>query len=602
MGTITLPNNPGLIQNAQVTDATKVMENFTAIVSEVNGSLSAANLAALAVTAAKLAVDAVETAKIKDGNVTVAKIPVGFGFINIFDGNATEPVGVYNGSGDAKVQVKEAIDTMPTSGVLEIAGDEYAYTSLDTANKAFNLSGTLSKDYTEDDAVYIQTTIRNLALSGNTTTIGRYIAASISITLAINKRYIVSGNGNLTLPATGETVGSAIEIVSDGSPKIIQGNAEQVIVHKDRHFTTKGTSGFVQLFPKNKIELVYKGAGLSRIEPPVKLDALTAPEGNGNGCAFSYDGTYLAVAHNTSPYITVYKRTGDAFAKVSALTAPEGQAQGCAFSYDGTYLAVAHATSPCITVYKRTGDAFAKVSALVAPEGNGTGCAFSYDGTYLSVAHATSPCITVYKRTGDAFAKVSALVAPAGNGTGCAFSYDGTYLSVTHTSSPYITVYKRTGDAFAKVSALTAAGGQGQNCAFSYDGNYLAVAHLSGVHITVYKRAGDAFVKLDALVDPGSSGYNCAFSYDGTYLSVAHNTSPYITVYKRTGDAFAKISALTAPEGTGQGCAFSYDGTYLSVAHDISPYITVYKTKESANKVWIASEFETMNPADPSFV
>ncbi len=166
MGTITLPNNPGTIQNAQVTDATKVMENFTAIVSEVNGSLSAANLAALAVTAAKLAVDAVETAKIKDGNVTVAKIPVGFGFINIFDGNAAAPAGVYNGSGDAKVQVKEAIDTMPTSGTLEIHGDEYAYTSLDTANKAFNLSGTLSRDYVEDDAVYVQTTIRNLKLSG----------------------------------------------------------------------------------------------------------------------------------------------------------------------------------------------------------------------------------------------------------------------------------------------------------------------------------------------------------------------------------------------------------------------------------------------------
>ena len=84
MGTITLPNNPGTIQNTQVTDATKVMENFTAIVAECNGSLDADNLAALAVetakianlavTAAKLATDAVETLKIKDANVTTAKI------------------------------------------------------------------------------------------------------------------------------------------------------------------------------------------------------------------------------------------------------------------------------------------------------------------------------------------------------------------------------------------------------------------------------------------------------------------------------------------------------------------------------------------------
>lgn len=84
MGTITLPNNPDEIQNERVTDATKVMENFTAIVSECNGNLSAANLAALAVetakianlavTAAKLAADAVETLKIKDLNVTAGKL------------------------------------------------------------------------------------------------------------------------------------------------------------------------------------------------------------------------------------------------------------------------------------------------------------------------------------------------------------------------------------------------------------------------------------------------------------------------------------------------------------------------------------------------
>ncbi|KKK73869.1 hypothetical protein LCGC14_2889490 [marine sediment metagenome] len=86
MSTITLPNNPGTIQNTQVTDATKVMENFTAIVSEVNGNIDAVNLgalavetakiAALAVTAAKLATDAVETLKIKDANVTLAKMAV----------------------------------------------------------------------------------------------------------------------------------------------------------------------------------------------------------------------------------------------------------------------------------------------------------------------------------------------------------------------------------------------------------------------------------------------------------------------------------------------------------------------------------------------
>ena len=212
------------------------------------------------------------------------------------------------------------------------------------------------------------------------------IIVSTDITMTSPENYLVSGNYDLTLPSS-PAVGDVIDILADGYPKIIQNDAEHVINYKDRHFTTKGTSGYIQLFSKNDIELVYKGTGLSRIEPPVKVSALIAPEGLGNGCAFSYDGTYLAVAHFNSPYITVYKRTGDAFAKVSALTAVEGIGRGCAFSYDGTYLAVAHSNSPYITVYKRSGDTFTKVSVLVAPEGVGRGCAFSYDGTYLAVAH-----------------------------------------------------------------------------------------------------------------------------------------------------------------------------------------------------------------------
>jgi uncharacterized protein with WD repeat len=33
---------------------------------------------------------------------------------------------------------------------------------------------------------------------------------------------------------------------------------------------------------------------------------LALPTGVGYGCAFSPDGTYLAVAHQTAPYITIY--------------------------------------------------------------------------------------------------------------------------------------------------------------------------------------------------------------------------------------------------------------------------------------------------------
>jgi Tol biopolymer transport system component len=312
---------------------------------------------------------------------------------------------------------------------------------------------------------------------------------------------------------------------------------------------------------------------------PVKRSYGMVVDGTGYGCAFSPDSRFLAVDHGTSPYITVYDRSGSTFTKASALTAPEGTGNGCAFSPDGRFLAVAHVTSPYITVYEHDGDGtFTKVSALTAPEGTGQSCAWSPDGRFLAVAHTTSPYITVYERDGTTFTKVSALTAPEGNGQGCAFSPDGRFLAVAHATSPYITVYERADTTFTKVTALTAPEGSATNCAFSPDGRFLAVAHGTSPYITVYERSGSTFTKVSALTAPEGTGYECAFSPDGRFLAVAHDTSPFITVYQRSGTSFTKVTALTAPEGAGRGCAFSPDGRFLAVAQTGSPFIYVYET------------------------
>ena len=68
------------------------------------------------------------------------------------------------------------------------------------------------------------------------------------------------------------------------------------------------------------------------------------------GCAFSPDGSKLAVAHSGSPYITVYN-TSDWSKIPNPAVLPASTAYGCAFSPDGSKLAVAHNGSPYITVY-----------------------------------------------------------------------------------------------------------------------------------------------------------------------------------------------------------------------------------------------------------
>ena len=89
-------------------------------------------------------------------------------------------------------------------------------------------------------------------------------------------------------------------------------------------------------------------------------DPSALPIGIANVVAFDPTGTYLAVAHINSPYITIYKRNGDTFTKLSnpsasdPSTLPTGNGRGVAFDSTGTYLAVAHYGRPYITIYLAT--------------------------------------------------------------------------------------------------------------------------------------------------------------------------------------------------------------------------------------------------------
>ena len=170
-----------------------------------------------------------------------------------------------------------------------------------------------------------------------------------------------------------------------------------------------------------------------------KLPNLSRLPNYGNGCSFSPDGKYLAVAHRDSPYITVYD-TENNFEKLPNLSALSGTGWGCSFSPDGKYLAVAHDGSPSITVYD-TENNFEKLPNLSALSDTGNDCSFSPDGKYLAVAHDGSPYITVYDAENN-FEKFPNLSALSGIGYGCSFSPDGKYLAVAHYNSPYITVYR----------------------------------------------------------------------------------------------------------------------------------------------------------------
>ena len=88
----------------------------------------------------------------------------------------------------------------------------------------------------------------------------------------------------------------------------------------------------------------YVGA---RLNNPTAL-----PAGIGRAAAFSPDGVHLAIAHDASPFVSIYRRDGDVFTRLANPTAlPAGIGLAAAFSPDGVHLAIAHGTSPFVTLY-----------------------------------------------------------------------------------------------------------------------------------------------------------------------------------------------------------------------------------------------------------
>ena len=114
--------------------------------------------------------------------------------------------------------------------------------------------------------------------------------------------------------------------------------------------------------------LVPVSAPDQKLTDPAALPAFT-----GNDAAFSPDGTYLAVAHAETPFITIYKRSGDVFTKLDdPADLPAFTGNGAAFSPDGTYLAVAHSTTPFITIYRGEEDTATEFKLIFQPRNDGT--------------------------------------------------------------------------------------------------------------------------------------------------------------------------------------------------------------------------------------
>ena len=413
-------------------------------------------------------------------------------------------------------------------------------------------------------------------------------AGTSSLTLGISAGTALAGDTVVLpeAPSDGKTYGRKdaawAEVVSGGG----SGYATGDVITTAR---TLSPPDFLQadaVYLQSSYPSLYDLIGLignAGAEKVKMANPATLPTGAGKGCAWDASGTYLAIAHLTSPYVTIYERTGSTLTKLAnPATLPMGVGLGCAWSPNSEFLAVTHATSPYVTVYQRSGSTFTKLSdPATLPTGTGNGCSWDGTNTYLAVAHETTPFMTVYQRSGTTLTKLSnPTTLPAGIGWGCAWDVSGEFLAVAHETTPFISIYQRSGATLTKLAnPATLPTGAGKGCAWDASGSHLAVAYSVDPFLTVYQRFGATFTKLDTpAVKPTDPGTGCAWDASGTYLAVTHATSPYVTVYKRGIGTLSKLANPSVlPVGVAYGCSWGRDSS-LAVAQSSSPYLTVYSS------------------------
>ena len=309
-------------------------------------------------------------------------------------------------------------------------------------------------------------------------------------------------------------------------------------------------------------------------------------DGRGGADGWQEGGDAIAVAHELTPFVSVYPWLGGGLgggidAKFSdPVTLPTGDANGVAFSKAGDAIAVAHGTSPFVSVYPWSGAGFGLKFADPAtlPASTGNGVAFSPAGDAIAIVHNTSPFVSVYPWSGAGFGVKFADPAtlPAGTGNGVAFSPAGDAIAIAHNTSPFLSVYPWSAAGFGAkfTNPATLPIGTGTSVAFSPTGDAIAVGTGSSPFISVYpwSAAGFGIKIIDPATLPVDDVLGVAFSQAGDAIAVAHSTSPFVSVYPWSGLSFgAKFTnPATLPAGNGFGVAFRQGSGSLTTGQDIT--------------------------------
>lgn len=376
-----------------------------------------------------------------------------------------------------------------------------------------------------------------------------------------------------------------------------------------------GTEYLVETESSEEIQLVARPgsdySGFTNIlipqfpweDPQYGSNTDTNPTGTVLDVAWSPNGEFVACAHSSSPYITVYQKQGTSLVKLTnPATLPTSTANSVAWSPNGEFLAVGHDFSTrSLSIYQRSGSTLTKLTDGASwPGGSAKGVAWAPNGEYLACAHDSSPYLSVYRRSGTSFTKLTnPATLPTATGTSVAFTPGGTRIWFMQTDTgvdPILREYAYSSSAVGTQtssftnSSMSPPASNWSKISLSPDSYYMAVTDGGTRDVVIFDRTGGSWVK-NQTINVGSVSnacYKCDYSLNGKYLAVGCKDSPYVYIYSIEGSTYTKLddpSVLLSDRC--YGISFSNDNQFLGVGFNAGDLFGFYQTNGEMPEIGI---------------
>lgn len=329
--------------------------------------------------------------------------------------------------------------------------------------------------------------------------------------------------------------------------------------------------------------------------PIQQSNPTTLPTGQPGEAKWSPDGRFLAVAHTTTPFVTIYERTGTTLNKLTNPgTLPAGNANACAWSPNGDFLIVCHAITPFITIYQRDGINFTKITNPgTLPAAAGLSAAFSQNGEFLAVCcDDAANGFNLYNISSTTFTDITVaagFTSPAGYKGIAAWSNDSQFLALTNGTGAgnFMAIYQRAGTAFTSLS-FTQPASKPSALSFSANGGYLIGGFSTAPNFAFqYTIAANVFTgpanPFPGGSPPAGAVVSIAISPNQKTIAIMSATSPYLQVYTGTFAGGWTLSSNPAniPPGPGSSVSFSLSGQWLAMILTSTPYVMTYLTSSA---------------------